>query len=71
MARSPLLGRRIHVAGSVVEDVAVAAARDVSLARELVAGWCKELVRAALISSCPWTPSRSGEPTACRSVSIG
>ncbi len=36
MARSPLHGRRIHIAGSVVEDVAVATGDDVGLARELV-----------------------------------
>jgi TIR- and PNP-associating SLOG family len=45
MARSPLLGRRIHIAGSIVEDAAVAAAADVNAARELVPGLVKELVK--------------------------
>ncbi|RJF89265.1 hypothetical protein D3874_21715 [Oleomonas cavernae] len=45
MARSPLFGRRIHIAGSIVEDVAVAAGDDVRLARDLVAGLVKELVK--------------------------
>jgi hypothetical protein len=45
MARSPLHGRRIHIAGSIVEDVAVAAGEDVRLARELVAELVKVLVR--------------------------
>lgn len=45
MARSPLSGRRIHIAGSIVEDLAVASAPDVDEARELVASLVKELVR--------------------------
>lgn len=45
MARSPLFGRRIHMAGSIVEDIAIAAASDVTQARELVAGLVKELLR--------------------------
>lgn len=45
MARSPLFGRRIHVAGSIVEDIAVAAGDDVRLARDLVVGLIKELVK--------------------------
>ncbi|NEU99611.1 hypothetical protein [Bradyrhizobium uaiense] len=45
MARSPLLGRRIHISGSIVEDVAVATASDVNSARDLVAGLVKELVK--------------------------
>jgi hypothetical protein len=45
MARSPLFGRRIHIAGSIVEDAAVAAAGDVEQARELVAALVKELVK--------------------------
>lgn len=50
MARSSLFGRRIHIAGSVVEDVAVASADDVSAARDLVASLVRELVNLAL---CP------------------
>ncbi|UVK48892.1 hypothetical protein BPNPMPFG_007435 (plasmid) [Mesorhizobium sp. AR07] len=45
MTRSPLFGRRIHLAGSIVEDVAVAAAGDVNQARELVSALVKELVK--------------------------
>ncbi len=45
MARSPLFGRRIHIAGSIVEDVAVATGDDVQRARELVAALVKELVQ--------------------------
>jgi hypothetical protein len=45
MARSPLFGRRIHIAGSVVKDVAVAATGDLEQARELVAELVKELVK--------------------------
>jgi len=45
MARSPLFGRRIHIAGSVVEDTAVAAAGDVRQARELIPPLVKELVK--------------------------
>lgn len=45
MARSPLFGRRIHIAGSIVEDMAVAAAGDVEQARELIPVLVKELVR--------------------------
>lgn len=45
MARSPLFGRRIHIAGSVVEDVAVATGESVEQARALVAELVKGLVR--------------------------
>lgn len=45
MTRSPLFGRRIHIAGSIVEDIAVAAANDVEQARELVAALVKELMK--------------------------
>lgn len=45
MARSPLHGRRIHIAGSIVEDATVATADDVAQSRELVIALVKELVR--------------------------
>lgn len=45
MARSPLFGRRVHIAGSIVEDLAIASSADVNQARELIAGLVKELVR--------------------------
>jgi len=44
MARSPLYGRRIHIAGSVVDDLAVATGEDVMRARELVVELVKALV---------------------------
>ncbi|MBX5297420.1 hypothetical protein HJA81_30060 [Rhizobium bangladeshense] len=40
-----LSGRRIHIAGSIVEDLAVASTSDVEAARELVASLVKELVK--------------------------
>ena len=45
MARSPLHGRRIHIAGSIVEDVAIATGEDVGHARSFVAELVKALVR--------------------------
>lgn len=45
MHRSPLFGRRIHIAGSIVEDLAVASGTDVTSARELVAGLVRALVK--------------------------
>lgn len=45
MARSPLFGRRIHIAGSIVEDDAIAAAVDVEQARDLVVALVKELIK--------------------------
>jgi hypothetical protein len=45
MARSSLFGRRIHIAGSIVEDVSVAAADDVTAARDFVASLVRELVK--------------------------
>lgn len=45
MARSPLSGRRIHISGSVVNDLAIAPTADVEAARELIALLVRELVR--------------------------
>jgi len=45
MARSPLFGRRIHIAGSIVEDIGVASRDDVENARLLIAGLVKALVK--------------------------
>src|SRR5688572_31523334 len=45
MAKSPLFGRRIHIAGSVPNDLANAPAAEVDQARELVRGLVKELVK--------------------------
>ncbi len=44
MARSPLFGRRIHISGSVINDLTIAATSDVEAARELIATLVKELV---------------------------
>jgi hypothetical protein len=45
VARSPLFGRRIHVSGSVVNDLTIAPTADVEAARELIALLIKELVK--------------------------
>ncbi|MEK6209926.1 MAG: hypothetical protein AABM64_06045 [Pseudomonadota bacterium] len=45
MARSPLFGRRIHIAGSISTDVATATAEEVSRARTLIEVLVKELLR--------------------------
>ena len=45
MVRSPLFGRRIHIAGSVVDDAAVATSESVEQARALVAELVRVLVR--------------------------
>lgn len=45
MARSPLFGRRIHISGSVTDDLAIASAHEVEAAHELIAGLVKELVK--------------------------
>ncbi|ODR94534.1 hypothetical protein AUC70_07805 [Methyloceanibacter stevinii] len=45
MARSPLQGRRIHVSGSIVDDVSMAPTIEVEAARELVTGLVRELIK--------------------------
>ncbi|MGX9176616.1 hypothetical protein [Mesorhizobium sp. BHbdii] len=45
MPRSPLFGRRIHISGSVVDDVMIAPGADVEAARELVKALVKELIK--------------------------
>lgn len=45
MARSPLLGRRVHITGSIDRDSDLATADDVAKARELVTTLVGELVR--------------------------
>ncbi len=45
MARSPLFGRRVHIAGSNVDDLAVASAEEVRCARELVVSLVKALMK--------------------------
>src|SRR6266498_438559 len=46
MSQSPLLGRRIHIAGSIDKDAAVATTAEVELARDFVRGLTAELVKA-------------------------
>lgn len=45
MARSPLLGRRVHIAGSISTDPAVASTVDSESARAFVKGLAQELIR--------------------------
>lgn len=45
MARSPLFGRRIHISGSVVNDLTIAPTADAVAARELIALLVKELLK--------------------------
>ncbi|HHQ4756839.1 TPA: hypothetical protein ACSP2Z_001645 [Aeromonas hydrophila] len=45
MAKSPLFGRRIHISGSVVNDLQFAPTADVEAARELIAMLVRELVK--------------------------
>lgn len=45
MAKSPLFGRRIHIAGSVPDDLAASPTVEVKQAREVVQGLVKELLR--------------------------
>ncbi len=59
MARSPLLGRCIHIAGSISKDPAVASPDHVAKARELVAG----LVRALMKLGATFVVPVDAEPT--------
>ena len=45
MAKSPLHGRRIHIAGSIDKDPLVASAEEAAHARDLVAQLVKALVK--------------------------
>lgn len=45
MTKSPLFGRRIHIAGSIDEDLSGASTDDVRQTRELVEGIVRELLR--------------------------
>ncbi|KKC31472.1 hypothetical protein WH91_19245 [Devosia psychrophila] len=45
MVRSPLFGRRIHISGSVVSDLAVASTEDVEGAREFLRLLVKQLIK--------------------------
>jgi hypothetical protein len=63
MARSPLFGRRIHIAGSVSEDPAVASIEEVTCARAFVQGLVQELVRrgATFVLPVDAEKTRSGD----------
>ncbi len=45
MARSPLFGRRVHIAGSIPDDVTAAPSAEVEQARELVRDLVKYLLK--------------------------
>lgn len=45
MPRSALFGRRIHISGSVVDDLTVAPTEDLRAARDLISTLVKELIR--------------------------
>jgi hypothetical protein len=45
MAKSPLFGRRIHIAGSIAVDAAHAATTEVAEARELVKALVIDLIK--------------------------
>lgn len=45
MAKSPLFGRRIHISGSVANDLLLASTADVETARELITILVRELVK--------------------------
>jgi hypothetical protein len=71
MPRSSLLGRRVHIAGSIATDLAVALTAEVESARALVQGLVQELVRRGANFVLP-AMSRSTVPAmASRSASTG
>ncbi|MCX8252695.1 hypothetical protein RHAL1_P00024 (plasmid) [Beijerinckiaceae bacterium RH AL1] len=45
MVRSPLFGRRIHIAGSIADNLEIASTGDVDQARQLIEGLVLELLR--------------------------
>jgi hypothetical protein len=45
MARSPLFGRRIHISGSIVNDLAIAPTAEVEAARNLIVLLVKDLIK--------------------------
>ena len=63
MAHSPLQGRRIHIAGSIDKDPAVASPESVALARGLVADLVKALVKrgANFVVPVDAEPRRQGD----------
>lgn len=61
--RSPLFGRRIHIAGSAARDLAVASTSDVDQARELVAALVPQLIErgATFVLPVDAEPVRGGD----------
>lgn len=51
--QNPLLGRRIHIAGSISKDVNIASAESVKDARELVSALVKELIKLGAVFVVP------------------
>ncbi|MEQ7373806.1 hypothetical protein ABQF24_08390 [Xanthomonas campestris pv. campestris] len=70
MARSPLWGRRIHLAGSIHGDTLIATSHEVSRAREYVRALVKALMKLGQHSLSRWM-RKSSEKTACRFALIG
>ena len=67
MARSSLLGRRIHIAGSISKDPAVASPDEVAASRELVAGLVSALMKlgATFVVPVDAEPKRDDEQPIC------
>lgn len=67
MARSPLFGRRIHIAGSIVDNPVIAKPEDVNAARELVVGLIKALMKrgATFVVPVDAEPKRSDDLPIC------
>jgi len=63
MAKSPLFGRRIHIAGRIADDLEVAPTENVRRARELVVGLVKDLIKkgATFVVPVDAEPLRSGD----------
>lgn len=63
MPRSPLFGRRIHIAGSISQDPSIATPSAVEAARELVVGTVKALMRlgATFVVPVDRDPTRAGD----------
>lgn len=63
MAKSPLFGRRIHISGSVANDLLLASTVDVETARELITILVRELVKrgANFVIPVDAEPTRKGD----------
>src|SRR5947209_13202708 len=67
MSHLPLLGRRVHIAGSIVTDPNVAGTEEVGQARAFVAGLRGELVKAGATFVVPVDDEK---PRACDDMPI-